>query len=422
MATGQASHACYASAQPPRPLQVIPMNAASPFSFARLPELHFGAGKLSQLPALLTRAAHHAPRIVLVTGSASFVATPHYAQLRDALDAAGIRCFHAAVSGEPSPEFVDRSADQYRDEAIDWVVAIGGGSAMDAGKAISAMLPQQGSVADFLEGRETRRHDGRKTPFVAVPTSSGTGSEATKNAVLSRIGSDGYKSSLRHDNFVPDIALVDPTLMLSCPRAVTVACGLDALTQLIEAYVSSKASPLTDALALDGIARFANGFQRAVDDGANDLDARADVAYAAFLSGVTLANAGLGVVHGFAGPLGAFFPIPHGVVCGTLLGAATQATLKALYAADDDKSRAAIAKYARVGAILSGRHPGEARADCERLVATLDALIDASGIARLAQYGVTRADLPRILDKSNGKNSPAQLDREQMAAILETRL
>lgn len=194
------------------------------------------------------------------------------------------------MSGEPTPDFVDRVAERYRGESIAWVVGIGGGSAMDAGKAISAMLSQQGSVADFLEGMETRRHDGRKTPYLAVPTSSGTGSEATKNAVLSRIGADGFKCSLRHDNFVPDVALVDPCLMLSCPPEVTAACGLDALTQLIEAYVSSKASPLSDALALDGIAHFAAGFQRAVDAGSSDVDARAHVAYAAFLSGVTLAE------------------------------------------------------------------------------------------------------------------------------------
>ncbi len=408
------------------------MNTASNFVIARIPELHFGAGKLAQLPSLLARLAPRAassPRLLLVTGSASFVASDHYAELTRALGAAGIVCFHEAVSGEPTPDFVDRVAERYRGESLAWVVGIGGGSAMDAGKAVSAMLPQQGSVVDFLEGMETRRHDGRKTPYVAVPTSSGTGSEATKNAVLSRIGAGGFKSSLRHDAFVPDIALVDPCLMLSCPREVTVASGLDALTQLVEAYVSSKASPLTDALALDGIARFARGFQRAVDAGAHDIDARADVAYAAFLSGVALANAGLGVVHGFAGPLGAHFPIPHGVVCGTLLGAATRVTLAELSrradsadSAEDSAARIALEKYARVGAILGGRHPGDVRADCRLLVDTLDELIERNAIARLGRYGVTPDDLPRILAKANGKNSPAQLDRTQMSAILEARL
>ena len=397
------------------------MSSATDFVFSRIPELHFGAGKLAQLPSLLARDARHRQTILLVTGSASFVSSAHYVKLAHALDAAGIACFQQTVAGEPSPELIDQTVERYRSEAIDWVVAIGGGSAMDAGKAISAMLPQTGSVTAYLEGMETARHDGRKTPFVAVPTSSGTGSEATKNAVLSRIGASGFKASLRHDDFIPDVALIDPELMLSCPRDITAACGLDALTQLIEAYVSSKSSPLSDALALSGLQHFAAGFERALADGANDIEARGDLAYAAYLSGVTLANAGLGVVHGLAGPLGAYFPIPHGVACGTLLGEATRATLDALFAAPE-QNRLALEKYARVGALLAGQASGSLRGDCRALVATLDALIERCTIARLSHYGITRADLPRILDKANSKNSPVALNREQMAAILEARL
>ena len=397
------------------------MPSATAFVFSRTPELHFGAGKLAQLPALLARDARHRPTVLLVTGSASFVGSAHYEKLTRALDAAGIAYFQQAVTGEPSPELVDETVVRYRNEAIDWVVAIGGGSAMDAGKAISAMLPQTGSVSAYLEGMESAKHDGRKTPYIAIPTSSGTGSEATKNAVLSRIGEHGFKASLRHDNFIPDVALIDPELMLSCPRNITAACGLDALTQLIEAYVSSKSSPLTDALALSGLAHFVAGFDRALADGDTDVEARGDLAYAAYLSGVTLANAGLGVVHGLAGPLGAYFPIPHGVACGTLLGEATRATIAALLAAPE-KNRPALEKYARVGTLLAGQESGSLRGDCGGLVATLDALIERCAMARLSFYGITRADLPRILDKANSKNSPATLSREQMAAVLEARL
>lgn len=397
------------------------MNTRTAFVFSRIPELHFGAGKLAQLPALLARDARHRPTVLLVTGSASFVGSAHYEKLTRALDAAGITYFQQAVTGEPSPELVDETVARYRNEAIDWVVAIGGGSAMDAGKAISAMLPQAGSVSAYLEGMESAKHDGRKTPYIAVPTSSGTGSEATKNAVLSRIGEHGFKASLRHDNFIPDVALIDPELMLSCPRNITAACGLDALTQLIEAYVSSKSSPLTDALALSGLAHFVAGFDRALADGDTDVEARGDLAYAAYLSGVTLANAGLGVVHGLAGPLGAYFPIPHGVACGSLLGEATRATIGTLFASPE-RNRLAIEKYARVGVLLAGQASGSQRGDCEALIATLDALIERCAIARLSHYGITHADLPRVLDKANSKNSPAPLSREQMAAILEARL
>ncbi len=190
----------------------------------------------------------------------------------------------------PVVGLVDEVVSRHRRDTPDWVLAIGGGSAVDAGKAISAMLPQSGSVKDFLEGREVRKHDGRKLPFIAVPTSSGTGSEATKNAVLSEVGENGFKSSLRHDNFMPDIAVIDPELMRSCPPGVTAACGLDALTQLLESWVSSKASPITDALALSGLEHVAAGFLRACEDGENDLEARGHMAYAALLSGLTLAK------------------------------------------------------------------------------------------------------------------------------------
>jgi alcohol dehydrogenase class IV len=394
------------------------MNIATSFVFVRMPELHFGAGKIAELPQLI---AQRGRRILLVTGSASFLRSPQHDELVAALGEAGIETHRVVVRGEPSPDFVDEVAAEYRDMKIDCVVAIGGGSAVDAGKAISAMLLQEGSVACYLEGRETKKHDGRKVPFIAVPTSSGTGAEATKNAVLSDVGAAGFKSSLRHDAFVADLALIDPELMRSCPPNVTAACGLDALTQLLESYVSSKASPVTDALAVDGLAHIAEGFLRAVENGESDMEARSHMAYAAFLSGVTLANAGLGVVHGFAGPIGGYFPMPHGEVCGTLVGAATRANVEVILAAPA-KYPAALKKYARAGAVLSRRPASMPEADCRALVATLDEWIERTAIPRLGAYGVARSDFAKILDKSNNKNSPVALNREQMEAILEARL
>lgn len=388
------------------------------FAFARMPEIHFGVGSLTKLPALL---GARGKRVLLVTGSSSFRRTAHYERLMADLSAAGITAFQVSVSGEPSPAFVDETVARYRSENVDWVVSIGGGSAVDAGKAISAMLPSGDSVVDYLECKDTKKHDGRKVPFIAVPTSSGTGAEATKNAVLSDVGRDGYKSSLRHDRFVPDIALVDPELTLSCPADVTAACGMDALTQLLESYVSTKASPMTDALALSGLEHVAAGLLPSVENGAQDFEARSHMAYGALLSGVTLANAGLGVVHGFAGPLGGFHPIPHGVVCGTLVGEATRVTIEVLFK-DADKNRVALRKYAKAGSILARQHPVSVEHDCDLLVRTLNDWIARTGIPRLGHFGLQAADLPAILDKSNGKNSPATLSRAQMATILEARL
>lgn len=386
------------------------------FGFARMPEICFGAGTLKRLPQRIAGS-----RVLLVTGSASFLAGEAYAGLTQAFAQAGIRHVQVSVTGEPSPGFVDETVARYRDQKLDWVIGIGGGSAMDAGKAVSAMLPQQGSVADFLEGREVRKHDGRKIPYIAVPTSSGTGSEATKNAVLSEIGEQGYKNSLRHDNLVPDIALIDPELMLSCPPALTAACGLDALTQLLESYVSTKASPMSDALALSGLEHFAAGFIPAYERGDRDIEARSHMAYAAFLSGVTLANAGLGVVHGFASPLGGYFDIPHGVVCGTLLGEATRLNIEMLFE-DESAKRPTLEKFARVGALLAGRSRGSLRDDCAQLLAIIECWIEQTGIPRLGQFGVTAQDFAKILDKTNNKNSPVVLNRDQMQAILQARL
>ena len=385
------------------------------FAFARMPEIHFGAGTLVRLPLLIGAGGK---RILLVTGSSSFRRSEHYERLMATLGAAGITAFEVSVSGEPSPAFVDETVARYQGEDLDWVVSIGGGSAVDAGKAISAMLPSGDSVVDYLECKDTKKHDGRKVPFIAVPTSSGTGAEATKNAVLSDVGRAGYKSSLRHDRFVPDIALVDPDLMLSCPADVTAACGMDALTQLLESYVSTKASPMTDALALSGLEHVAAGLIAAVENGAHDIEARSHMAYGALLSGITLANAGLGVVHGYAGPLGGFHPIPHGVVCGTLVGEATRVTIEELFK-DADKNRVALHKYAKAGSTIARQHPVSLQHDCDLLVRTLNDWISCTGIPRLGHYGLQAADLPAILDKSNGKNSPATLSRAQMAAILE---
>ncbi len=397
------------------------MRSAPPitsFIFARMPEIHFGAGMLSRLPALI---ALRGKRGLLVTGSSSFRRSTHCERLMAALDAAGITVFQVSVSGEPSPAFVDETVARYRSESLDWVVSIGGGSAIDAGKAISAMLPSGDSVVEYLECKDIRKHDGRKTPFIAIPTSSGTGAEATKNAVLSDIGRSGYKSSLRHDQFVPDIALVDPELTLSCSPEVTAACGLDALTQLLESYVSIKASPMSDALALSGLEHVAAGFLPSVENGANDIDARGHMAYGAMLSGVTLANAGLGVVHGYAGPLGGFHPIPHGVVCGTLIGEATRMTIEELFKAPE-QNQLALRKYAKAGAVLARKHPVSLQHDCDLLVSTLTEWIERTRIPRLGRYGIGEADFAAILDKTNGKNSPAALSREQMAAILKARL
>ena len=388
------------------------------FDFCANPRLYFGPGKLSQLPDM---AGKFGKKLLLITGAASFVNGPHWEPLLKGCNAAGIALYTADIQGEPRPEDIDGIVERYAGRPVDAVAAVGGGSVLDAGKAVSAMLLQEGPVADFLEGVGTRTHDGRKVPFIAVPTTAGTGSEATKNAVLTRTGANGFKKSLRHDNFMPDAVLVDPELALGCPADITAACGMDALTQLLESLVSTKASPMTDALCISGLEGFGTALQRCVMEDPEDIHGRSCLAYGAYLSGLALANAGLGVVHGFAPVIGAMKGMPHGKVCGTLLAAATRENITALL--DQYPAHPALEKYARAGWLLAGRasHTDQS-AGCRRLLGLLEEWTERFNMPRLGVYGITRANIGPVVDAAGQKNNPVHLSGEAMTKILKMRL
>ena len=388
-------------------------------SFSRIPALRFGPGSVSELADILS---NYGTSVLILTGASSLARSGKKRKLEEDFAEKGLDAVFMTVRSEPSPELVDNAVLRFRRRFIDVVCAIGGGSVIDAGKAVSAMLPSGDLVSDYLEGVGTGAvHDGRKTPFVAVPTTAGTGSEATKNAVLSHVGRGGFKKSLRHDNFVPDIAVIDPELAVDCPRSVTAASGMDALCQLIESFVSIKANPLSDTLAISGIEHASNGLVPACTTGSDNVDARGDMAYAAFLSGVTLANAGLGVVHGFASSVGGMRAIPHGVICGTLLAEATAVTIEKLRT-QGAAGKPFLDKYARAGRLLSGGAAHENKDDCDRLVDILRGLTDELDMPRLGDYGITAFNVKAILDKTSAKNNPGGLDREDMRRILEARL
>jgi alcohol dehydrogenase len=276
---------------------------------------------------------------------------------------------------------------------------------------------------DHLEGVGPELpYVGPSVPFIAIPTTAGTGSEATKNAVLSRHGTEGFKKSFRDERLVAEYAFVDPDLLESCPPAVIAANGMDAFTQLLESYVSAKANPLTDALAVDGMVAVRDSLLPWFSGHGNSADQRARMAYAALLSGITLAQVGLGSVHGLAAPLGAFFPIPHGAACGTLVAEATRVNIRAL------KERApaneALRKYAFVGRLLVG----SALPDDETHSALADLLetwTERMAIPRLAAYGVTERDIPRLVANSRGssmKTNPIVLSDEEIADLLRARI
>ena len=389
------------------------------FSFARTPRIVFARGELGRLDERVSELGRH---VLVVTGGASLDRSGKWDELAGRLAARSIRVDRRTVEGEPSPDLVDETAARFRDREIDVVLAIGGGSVVDAGKAISAMLPQQTSVYDYLEGIGNRQHDGVKVPFIAVPTTSGTGSEATKNAVLSKVGPDGFKKSIRHDRFVPDLAVIDPELLTSCPPDVSAACGMDAFTQLLESYVSPRGSPFTDALAFSALGHLRDSLIPVCTTHPDDVSMRAAMAYASLVSGITLANAGLGIVHGLASPVGGFFPVPHGVVCGTLLGAETRVNVRAMRERDPDNP--ALEKYARVGALLADSlyEPAERERLCDLLADRIDGWIEALDVPRLGRYGVREADLDRIVRAAGNKNNPIPLEPGEVLELLRMRL
>ncbi len=390
------------------------------FSLARLPRIEFGRGRLSVLPGLV---ASYGTRVLIVTGVRSFLSGPHWEALRGGFVERGIAWSLLQVPGEPSPELVDQSVQAYRHEAFDCVLGIGGGSALDAAKAIAGLLRPGNSVMDHLEGVGPELpYRGPATPFIAVPTTAGTGSEATKNAVLSRRGAGGFKKSFRDEMLVAEYAVVDPDLLSGCPPRVLAANGMDAFTQLLESYVSAKANPLTDVLALSGMEKARDALLPWYE-GAGDVAAnRQAMAYAALLSGITLAQVGLGSVHGLAAPLGAFFPIPHGVACGTLVAEACQVNIAALSARTPDHP--ALAKYANAGRLLAGSHMGDAEARAA-LAETLEDWTRRLHLPRLSEFGVGEADVARIVANSRGssmKTNPVVLTDAEIAGLVRARL
>lgn len=390
------------------------------FSLSRLPRIEFGAGSVNRLPAL---ARQYGARALLVTGGASFERTATWPVLLTGLREQGVDWLHIRVAGEPSPDLVDQAVRDFRSENVAVVIGIGGGSALDTAKAIAGLLRPGNSVMDHLEGVGPELpYIGPAVPFIAVPTTAGTGSEATKNAVLSMQGTQGFKKSFRDEKLVAEFAVVDPDLLATCPPGVVAANGMDAFTQLLESFVSSRAAPFTDSIAWGGMKAARDGLL-ALHADQSDAAARKRMAYAALASGITLAQAGLGSVHGLAAPLGAFFPIPHGLACGTLLADATAVNLSALRARAP--SHPALKKYAQVGRLL-GKDGGLADADAQnRLVSILRAWTEKLSLPTLGHYGVSAADIPRIVANSRGssmRTNPVVLDDEEIAIILEARI
>jgi alcohol dehydrogenase class IV len=389
------------------------------FSLTPLPAISFGAGSLEKLDSIIPRLGS---KFLIVSGHGFRTRYVQWPSIENQLRTSGIMLDFVTVSGEPSPEVIDRIVESFRLQELDGVVAIGGGSVLDAGKAVAAMLPGGEKIEDFLEGVGSRQPDGQTLPFVAVPTTAGTGSEASANAVITRPGPNGYKKSLRHPNYVPDYALIDPELMQSCPPELTAACSMDAFSQLVEGFLSTQASPLTDAIAWSGIEAIERSLIKAYRHG-NDLQARTDIAYAALCSGIVLANAGLGIIHGLAPALGSIFSISHGVVCGTLMGVGNAITLEKLEKLVDSNPEYQdyIDKYDRLGSLFCGQN-GKLKDAGRCFIDQLHHMTELMQLPRLADCGANSENLDRVVETASNKNNPVRLASEDIRRILLHRL
>lgn len=319
------------------------------------------------------------------------------------------------VVGEPTLDMARAGVAVARAAGCDLVLGLGGGSALDAAKAIAALATQPGDVLDYLEviggGRPLAAPP---LPCVAVPTTAGTGSEVTRNAVLGS-PAQGVKVSLRSPLMLPRAAVIDPELTLSLPPSATATTGLDALAQLIEPFVAVKRQPLTDAVCRTGLARVAWALRKACGD-PTDRAAREAMSLASLCGGIALANAGLGAVHGFAGPIGGMFPAPHGAVCGILLAGVIEANIGAARHAGDADT---LARYAEIARLLTA----DAAAPPDAAAAWVRTLVAELAIPPLSAYGMTRADIPAVVAKarqaSSMKGNPARLEDAVLTAILE---
>ena len=395
--------------------------SVNPFSISRLPSIVFGQGQVKQLPTLIRQFGQHA---LVVTGARSFKQSAHWDGLVEGLAEVGVGFDEITVSGEPSPAVVDEAVAQFLGRGVQVVVGIGGGSVIDAAKAIAGLLPHGNSVMDHLEGvGRNIPYLGPSIPFLAVPTTAGAGSEATKNSVLSITGE--FKKSFRHECLVAQYAVVDPDLLTTCPPELIAADGMDAFTQLLESFVSARANPFTDALAKSGIEAFSEGFFAAWrgGDGETASAGRASMAYAALLSGITLAQAGLGSVHGLAAPLGAFYPIPHGLACGTLVAEATAVNIRVLQQRSPESP--ALEKYAQAATLLCHRSFSNTGEACSELIGLLREWTETLGLKRLGDYGVLPSHVDRIVANARGNSmltNPVLLTDGEIAEIVRARL
>lgn len=381
------------------------------FEFATASRVIFGNHVSLRLPEILDGMGK---QVLLAIGKN----TARYQPIIDSLTAADFKITIFNICSEPTIDIIDRGVNIARKKQCQIVVGIGGGSVIDGAKAIAAMVPNHGELIDYLEviGRG-------KTllmpplPYIAIPTTAGTGAEVTKNAVIKSL-QHNVKVSLRSHLMYPDIALADPVLTVSLPKEITATTGTDALTHLLETFVSNQSNPFIDLYCREGMKRISCSLLKAYNDGTN-LEARNDMAMASMLGGMALANVKLGAVHGFAGPMGGMFPIPHGAVCARLLPAIMKMNIQAL---EEQNKKEQLLKFQEIAQILTGTRQATATDG----IMWVKELVHVLKIPSLSEFGVNKSHFPELVEKakkaSSMKGNPVSLSAKQLTAILEKSL
>jgi alcohol dehydrogenase class IV len=380
------------------------------FEFATATRIIFGAGKLKEVGGLARELGKHP---LVVTGRNMTRAQPLLVLLDESAENFSATAF--SIKGEPTLLDVQKGVSAAKTTGCDFVIAFGGGSAIDAGKAIAAMLTNEGELLDYLEvigrGRTLTK---AAAPFIAIPTTAGAGAEVTRNAVLAS-PEHKFKVSLRSPLILPKVALIDPELTYDLPPAITASTGLDALTQLIEPYTCCRANPMVDALCVEGIRRAARSLRAAFTDGQN-REAREDMSVASLFGGLALANAGLGAVHGFAAPIGGMFAAPHGAVCAVLLPHVMATNLRALRSRSPGSDT--LRRYDDVARLVTG----DSTAKADDGVRWVGELVRDLQISKLREYGVGEQRVAELVEKaakaSSMKANSIVLTNEELAEIL----
>ncbi len=378
------------------------------FEFSTSSRIIFGCGAVAKVPGILEGKGR---RILLVTGKNQERAKP----LTDKLRADRYDLFTFSVGTEPTTEIISEGVQYARENDCELIIGFGGGSVTDSAKAIAALTPNKGELMDYLEViGKGRKLESNPLTFIAIPTTAGTGAEATKNAVI-HSPEHNVKVSLRSPLMFPDAAVIDPELTLSMPPGITATSGMDALTHLLETFVSNQSNSFIDNLCREGMKRVASSLKRAYDNG-NDIRAREGMAFASLLGGMALANVKLGAVHGFAGPMGGMFPVPHGAICALLLPAVMEVNIRAVTEQKLDKY---YSKFREVAKILTD----DPNARAEDGVNWAAGMVKYLKIPSLSGYGVTEADFPVAVEKakraSSMKGNPVVLGDNDLMEVLE---